>query len=85
MGLLDYFRSKPKTASIARQRLELLIAHQHEGGAAPDYLPQMQQDIIEVIRKYVAVSDDAVQINFERTDQCDMLELNVSLGEDDAA
>ena len=82
MGLLDYFRSKPQSASVAKQRLELLIAHQHEGGATPSYLPQMQQDILEVIRKYVAVSDDALQLNFERTDECDMLELNISLGDE---
>ena len=80
MGLLDYFRTKPRTADIAKQRLELLIAHQRSGGGAPPtYLPQLQQELIAVIRKYVQVDDDQCQIRIERQGDCDMLELNVSL------
>ncbi len=81
MGLLDYFRSKPKTANIAKQRLELLIAHEHDGGQSPDYLPRLQADILAVIRKYVEIEEDAVDMRIERSENCDMLELNVSLPE----
>lgn len=81
MGLLDYFRQKPKTASIAKSRLELLIAHEHGGNRGPDYLPKLQADILAVIRKYVEINDEQVKVRVEKNDDCDMLELNVSLPE----
>jgi len=55
MSLLDYFRSSKKssTAATAKERLQIIVAHQRGERGAPDYFPQMKQEIIEVIRKYV--------------------------------
>ncbi|ABE54911.1 cell division topological specificity factor MinE [Shewanella denitrificans OS217] len=84
MSLLDYFRStkKPNTASLAKERLQIIVAHQRSGrgGGAPEYLPKMKQEIIEVIRKYVQISEDQVSVQLDQNDDnLSVLELNVTL------
>ena len=83
MALLDYFRSKkrPSSASVARERLQILVAHDRAGRDAPSYLPQLQRDILKVLRKYVAVDPGAVSVNVEHDDHHEVLELNIVLPE----
>ena len=87
MGLFDIFRQnrKKNTANLAKERLQILIAHEHasraKGRQAPDYLPQLRNEIMEVIRKYVAVDDKSVNVNVEKGDDFDVLELNITLPE----
>lgn len=80
MSLLDYFRSsKPKTASVAKERLQILVAHERSYRNQPSYLPQLQKELLEVIRKYVTVDQDAISINFEQDENQETLELNIVL------
>lgn len=80
MGLLDYFRSdKKNTAGVAKERLQILVAHERAERNRPSYLPQLQKDILEVIRKYVAVNQDDVSFNLERDSTHEVLELNIIL------
>jgi cell division topological specificity factor len=78
--LLDYFRSdKKRSAGVAKERLQILVAHERAERNRPSYLPQLQKDILEVIRKYVAVDQDDVSINLEQDTTHEILELNIVL------
>lgn len=81
MALLDFFKQrKSNSAAIAKERLQILVAHdRREDG--PSYLPQLQRDLIQVIRKYVAVDNDAVSVSVESDGRQEILELNVVLPE----
>lgn len=83
MSFLDYFKGKRKqTASVAKERLQIILAREHAvGSAEPDYLPALKKEILEVVSKYVAVDNDAIQVNIERDDNCEILELNIALPE----
>ncbi|SDX25580.1 cell division topological specificity factor MinE [Marinobacter mobilis] len=82
MSFLDYFKSKKtNTASIAKERLQIIVAHERGHREQPDYLPQLQQELLAVIRKYVQIDDDMVQVEVDRNDSCSILELNVTLPE----
>ena len=84
MSLLDYFRaSKPKTttASLAKERLQILVAHERTFRNKPSYLPQLQKELLDVIRKYVQVEQDAISVNFEQDEDQEVLELNIVLPE----
>ncbi|WP_336367160.1 cell division topological specificity factor MinE [Marinobacter sp. C2H3] len=82
MSFLDYFRSKKNaSASVAKERLQIIVAHERGQRDQPDYLPQLQQELLAVIRKYVQISDDMVQVEVDRNDNCSVLELNVTLPE----
>ncbi|SFR74622.1 cell division topological specificity factor MinE [Marinobacter daqiaonensis] len=82
MSFLDYFRSrKTGSASVAKERLQIIVAHERGKRDQPDYLPQLQQELLAVIRKYVQIDDDMVQVEVDRNEDCSVLELNVTLPE----
>lgn len=84
MGLFDIFRRnrKKNTANVAKERLQILIAHEHASRTgAPDYFPAMRDEIMNVIKKYVAVEDKGVNVKLEKGDDYDVLELNITLPE----
>ena len=85
MALLDYFlRKKEKqvtTASKAKERLQIIVAHERNNrNKQPDYLPQLTEDILNVLRKYVQVSDNSLSINLDnKGGELNVLELNIEL------
>ena len=84
MGILDFLRAKPQnTANIARERLRIIVAQERSTRGAPDYLPLLRSELLEVIRKYVHVDPDAVQINVGSEGGQELLELSVALPEND--
>jgi cell division topological specificity factor len=85
MSLLDYFRiSKVASASLAKERLQILVAHERSSRNQPSYLPQLQKELLEVIRKYVNVEQDAISVNFEQDENQETLELNIVLPDSNA-
>lgn len=82
MSLFDYFtRKKSNTASIAKERLQVIVAHERRKRNQPDYLPALQKDIMDVIRKYVDIEMDNIEVQLENHGDCAVLELNVTLPE----
>lgn len=82
MGLLDYFRSsgRPRgSASVAKERLQILVAHDRSARDRPSYLPKLEQEILAVIRKYVEVDMNSVSVNYEQEGNQEVLELNIVL------
>jgi cell division topological specificity factor len=80
MKLLDYFRRPPKSASLAKDRLSIIVAREHTGGRkAPDYLPQLQQELLAVLARYEVIDLANVTVNVERNGDTEVLELNVVL------
>ena len=82
MSLMDYFRKETKSsANTAKERLQILVAHDRARSKAPDYLPQMQRDILAVIRKYTEIGDQDVNVALEQQGTTSVLELNITLPE----
>lgn len=83
MSLLSLlFGEKKKTASVAKERLQLIIAREHgSGGRGPDFLPELQRELIEVISKYVSVNPDDIKVHLEKQDNYEVLEVNIVLPE----
>jgi cell division topological specificity factor len=83
VALLDFFKQNRKSgsAAVAKERLQILVAHDRRGRGGPSYLPQLQQDLLKVIRKYVKVDRDAVSVQVEHDGDQEILELNIVLPE----
>ena len=83
MSIFDYLRKKnaPTSASVAKERLQIIVAHERtkRNLNQPDFLPQMQQEIIDVIRKYIHIESDQVTVSLDNSDNCSVLELNITL------
>ena len=82
MSLHDFFLRprKENTARVAKERLQIIVAHERSTRGGPDYLPQLKQDLLDVIRKYVAISPDQVTVQLDKKDDLSVLELNIMLG-----
>jgi cell division topological specificity factor len=81
MALFDIFGKDkgPKSANIAKERLKVIVAHERRARNAPDFLPALQNDILAVIRKYVEIEQDQLQIDLNDDGNCSILEVNVNL------
>ena len=80
MRIFDYFRNtKKETASIAKERLQIIVAHERTQRNQPDYLPKLQQELLAVIRKYVEVGQDDIEVQIDKNGSCSVLELNITL------
>lgn len=80
MSLIDFFRKEDKSsANVAKERLRVLVAHDRLRTNGPDYLPQLQQEILAVIRRYVDIGEDDVVVQLEQQGNTSVLELNVTL------
>jgi cell division topological specificity factor len=77
--ILHYFQRPPKSAQVAKERLQIIIAHERGSKEKPDYLSALQKDLIDVIAKYVEIDKESVKIELDRKDGCSILELNVTL------
>lgn len=82
MSLLDYFKTtKPNSAKLAKERLQILVAHERKARNQPSYLPELQQELLKVIRKYIHINQEDISVNFESDDNQETLELNIILPE----
>ena len=82
MGILDFLKRRPEpTAGIAKERLRIIVAQERSTRGAPDYLEAMRNELLEVIKKFVHVDIEAININVERDSGHEVLELSVALPE----
>ena len=79
--MFDFLKAKKNTASIAKDRLRIIIAQERSNAGGPDYLPLLRRELLEVIRKYVNVDADAVKVDVVKDGEHDVLDISVSLPE----
>ena len=84
MGLFDFLKVRKNTASIAKERLRIIVAQERRHRGAPDYLPLLQRELLEVIRKYVSVAVDAVKVDLVKDGEHDVLDISVALTDERA-
>ena len=86
MGMFDFlFGTKKNTASIAKDRLRIIIAQERSNAGGPDYLPLLRRELLEVIRKYVNVDVDAVKVDLVKEGEHDILDISVALPDERAS
>ncbi|NDG39797.1 MAG: cell division topological specificity factor MinE [Betaproteobacteria bacterium] len=82
MSFLSFFLGeKKKTASVAKERLQIILAHERSGrgGSRADYLPQLQKELMAVISKYVQISPEDIKVSLEKQDNFEVLEVKIEL------
>jgi cell division topological specificity factor len=86
MSLLNYFRkSKTGSASVAKERLQILIAHEHGSRGQPSYFPKLQKELLAVVQKYVKISQKDISVKHERDENQDILEVNIILPDEETS
>jgi cell division topological specificity factor len=80
MSLLKIlFGDKKKTANVAKERLSLIIARERINDDGPDFLPQLRDELMQVIAKYVHIDQEDVKFNLQKNGNMEMLEVNIVL------
>jgi cell division topological specificity factor len=80
--LFNFFRPSPassRSADTAKERLQVLLAIERHGGSGPNFLPQLQDEILQVIKKYVEIDNDKVTVEVDRRPEVSMLGINIEL------
>lgn len=76
---LNGLQGNRNTASVARERLQIVLSHQRTDEGDIDFLPKLRHELLTVICKYVKINQDQVNVQLQRTDNCSVLELNITL------
>jgi len=82
MSFLKFLLGEKKSsASVAKERLQLIITHEREEGSAgaPDFLPQLQKDLIEVISKYIKINEQDLKVNVDKHGNLEVLEVKIEM------
>ncbi|MEM9670709.1 MAG: cell division topological specificity factor MinE [Pseudomonadota bacterium] len=81
VGIFSFFRTSPpqRSADQAKERLQVLLALERSSSNQPSFLPQLQEDILKVVAKYVQVDNDKILIEVERGPDISMLDINIEL------
>ena len=80
MRLLNLFFSPHRhSAAIAKERLKIVLAHERAGSHAPDFLPKLQRELIDVVGRYVEIRDDMIRVNLGKAGDTSLLEINIEI------
>lgn len=85
MSFLDNFfsRKRPSSSSVARNRLQILLAHERgvSGEDDTNLLRTLHREILEVLARHVSVDQDNVNIKLDRGQNCSTLEIDIQVPE----
>jgi cell division topological specificity factor len=82
MSWLDLFRSRklePASASQAKERLQIVLAHERIGRTREDFLPKLQQELVAVVARYVAIDPGRVNVSVDRGGDLSTLAIEIEL------
>lgn len=85
MAWFSWFKKSEESASVAKDRLQIIVARERTAtasGGVPGYLPQLQQELLQVIARYEKVDLDMVTVNIDKKEEREVLELNIPLSEE---
>ena len=80
MNLLSFFQ-RGRSAPIARDRLQVLLAHERALSGRSDLVAVLQQEILAVIAKHVAIDRDKVSVRLDRGAHVSTLEIDIEMPE----
>jgi cell division topological specificity factor len=78
MSVFGLFR-RQSSAPVARERLQILLAHERGGRGQSDLIAILREEILAVIEKHVSIDRDNVQIKMDRGDAVSLLEIDIEI------
>lgn len=79
MNLLSFFQRKGGSAPVARDRLQVLLAHERAALGQRDLVALLREEILAVIAKHVSVDREKVRVTMERGDTISTLEVDIEI------
>jgi len=79
MDLRRLFRSRAASAPVARERLQILLAHERGLRGQPDLLALLRSEILAVVSRHVVLDPDKVIVRMERGKTVSTLEVDIEV------
>jgi cell division topological specificity factor len=83
MSWLDFFKARKAeplaSANQAKERLQIVLAHERIGRTREDFLPKLQQEIVAVVARYVAIDPGKVNVSLDRGGDMSTLAIEIDL------
>jgi len=71
--------SKTQSAPAARERLQVLLAHERASAGGSDLVAKLRDEIMRVISKHMHIDQDKVSVKMERGEQMSTLAVDVEI------
>ena len=81
MNILNLF-IRQRSAPLARERLQVLLAHERSSAGQSDLVALLREEILAVIAKHVQLDTEKVQVKLDRDNNMSMLEIDVEIPKD---
>lgn len=69
------------SAQSAKERLQIVVSHQRMTNTSHDFLPELRQELLKVICKYITIDIEQINVTLQKVGDCSILELNVAIPE----
>lgn len=80
MNLFRFFSREQQSAPAARERLQVLLAHERAVvGGDSDLVAKLRDEILKVIAKHMKIDDDKVNVSMERGEQMSTLAVDIEI------
>ncbi|GBQ25509.1 MAG: cell division topological specificity factor MinE [Acidiphilium sp.] len=81
MSIFSFFSRSRNTAPVARERLQLLLAHERALSGKSDLAAILQEEILAVIAKHIAIDREKVKVKLDRDGTISTLEIDIEMPE----
>ena len=78
MNVFNFFRRRG-SAPVARERLQILLAHERKASGQPNLLNILREEILAVVAKHISLEPDRVHIKMDRGDPVSILEVDIEI------
>jgi cell division topological specificity factor len=79
MNLPRLFGGRPASAPVARERLQILLAHERGPRGQPGLLELLRSEILAVVSRHVAFDPEKLRIRMERGSEISTLEIDIEV------
>jgi len=76
--IFSFFKRR-STAPVARERLQVLLAHERTAGSDNKLIAVLQEEILAVIARHMPIDRDKVQVKMGREEQVNTLEIDIEM------
>jgi len=79
MSLLRFFSNRNPSATVARERLQILLSHERSLVGQSDLVVRLREEILAVVSRHVTLDPDKVVVKMDRGKHVSTLEVDIEL------
>ncbi len=84
MNIFGLFGRRGATAPVARERLQILLAHERKSARASNLIGILHKEVLAAISKHITVDPDKVMVKMHRKADMSLLEIDIEIDSDAA-